>query len=145
MKVKIDIRGRINQWDTKSILGFASDEEPNFHHVVVLESKYKKQLRKKFGNLPNFPDKLHCILICYAIEGHLNKISVMQICNDINKKKIMKYLKDYLGNSQTYNKITKSVKSVGNAKIHKLLIRVGKGRHKPDLKLTPSKIMKYLC
>lgn len=51
MKVKIDIRGRINQWETRSFLGFASDEDPNFHHIVEIESQYKKELRKKYGSV----------------------------------------------------------------------------------------------
>lgn len=145
MKVKVDIRGRINQWETKSILGFSSDEDKTFHHIVEIESKYKVQLKKKYGGIPDFPEKFHCCLIVYAIQGHLNKISFIQICNDMGKTKLMKYLKDYFKDSQTYDNIPKIVKSVGKkAHIHKLLVRVGKGKHKSDLKLTPSMITKYL-
>lgn len=144
MKVKIDIRGRINQWGTKSILGFSSDDL-NFHYVVEISSKYKKELRKKYGNRTDFVEKFHCILITYAIKNHLNKISFIQICNDIGKKKLLKYLKDYLGSSNVYDDIKKEVKSVGKkAAIHKLLVRVGKKKHTLDLKLTPHMIIKYL-
>lgn len=145
MKVKIDIRGRINQWETRSFLGFASDEDPNFHHIVEIESQYKKELRKKYGSVPDFTEKFHCILITYAIKSHLNKISFMQICNDIGKKKMLKYLKDYFKSSRIYDNVSKEVRSVGKkVAIHKLLVKIGEKKHASDLKLTPSMIMKYL-
>ncbi len=145
MEVKIDIRGRINQWGTKSILGFASEDRPDFHHVVEISSKCKKELRRKHGSTTDFVEKFHCILITYAIKNYLNKISFMQICNDTGKKKLLKYLKDYLGSSRVYDNIKKEVRSVGKkAAIHKLLVRVGKKKHTSDLKLTPNMILKYL-
>lgn len=138
---QIDISGRINEWNKHSYLAFSTDKK---QHIVFIDVKTKDAIQRKYGNITDFVQKFHSLIIYYCIRDSLDIFKKLQICSDCGKSKILKYLKDYFYNNQKYDKIKKYVKAVGKSSdVHKLLKKARKYNYY-DLKITYSMISRKI-
>lgn len=138
---KVDVSGRINQWDMHTFLGYATEGKK---YIVYIDLKTKLELRRKFGSLTDFVEKFHCIIIYYCIRYNLDNFNSLQICSDCGSAKTMKYLTDYFRDDVKFSRIKSYVRAVGKtARIHKLLSKA-RDNKEYDLKITKGMISKHI-
>lgn len=57
--------------------------------AVYFPSKTKKEVLKKYkGQVVRLIEKMHCILIYYAIKDHLDGVKEIIICQDVNYRRL---------------------------------------------------------
>lgn len=82
MIIQIDISGQIQQKNYDSALGFKRSDGKT--GSVFLRKQLKQKLTDKYkGQIINFVEKLHCIMIYYAIKDHLGGVKEIKICRDV--------------------------------------------------------------
>jgi hypothetical protein len=87
VKVHVDISGQIAQKNMDSSLGMKRDDGLEF--VVFLPVRIKKQYFQKYNTQILHPvEKLHCILIHYCIRDHLEGVTEIIVCPDINFRRL---------------------------------------------------------
>ena len=87
MIIHIDISGQVQQKNLDSSLGFKRSD--GLQGAVYLPSKTKKEIIRKYkGQVVRLIEKLHCILIYYAIKDHLNGVTEIIICKDVNYRRL---------------------------------------------------------
>lgn len=143
MKVHVDVSGRINQWNCDSFFAICSVDDKELAYAVMIDNKTKKKLRKRYGKITDFVEKMHCACLFHLMNPHLGKLSYAKICMDIDKKKLSKYLKDYLSSTEAYDNFKKDVEPVGKTSpAHKYLKKMDKKSVNHILKF--EEIMKFL-
>jgi hypothetical protein len=100
MIIQVDISGQIQQKNLDSSLGFKRSDGSS--GSVFLRKQLKQKLTNKYkGQVVNFVEKVHCIMIYYAIKDRLRDVKEIKICRDVNKRNIAyllpKLFKDYAG------------------------------------------------
>ena len=123
MIIQIDISGQIQQKYLDSSLGFKRSDGKE--GSTFLRKQIKQKLIQKYkGQITNLIEKIHCILIYYAIKDYLKNVKEIVICKDINKRKISYLLPKLFKNNKNFNNIKISFID-GNKKSN---------GHNPDLK-----------
>ena len=91
MRIEIDISGQVQQKNYDSALGFWRDN--GIEKAVHLNSKVKKEMVRKYkGQVTNLIEKIHCILIYYCVKDHLDNVSEIKICKDVNVRRLKNLL-----------------------------------------------------
>ena len=125
MKIYIDISGQIQQINLDSSLGFMRSD--GFTNAVFLSSSIKKDIFKKYkGQVTNIIEKLHCIMIYFCIKDHLNGVKEIEICRDVNFRRIKNLLpllfkeQNYLKDISLDQRDSNSAQSLG----HRVALKV---------------------
>lgn len=124
MIIQIDISGQIQQKNYDSALGFKRSDGKS--GSVFLRKQLKQKLTNKYkGQVINFVEKVHCIMIYYAIKNQLDGVKEIKICKDVNKRNLAYLLP----------KLFKDDKEFSNIKISFVGGKNGKSNgHNPALK-----------
>lgn len=144
-KIEIDISGQIQQINHDSAIGFRRDN--GVESSVYLRSKTKKEIIKKYkGQVTNLIEKLHCILIYYCIKEHLNELSEIRICKDVNFRRVRNFLPllfkecDYLRDIKIKQRKGDEPKSKG----HRVALKTYRRKKFADLIITKEMIENVL-
>ena len=90
-KIEVDISGQIQQINYDSALGFKRWD--NLQGRVFLKSDTKKAILKKYkGQVTNLIEKVHCIMIYYAIKDFVRDINEIVICKDVDFRRVSNFL-----------------------------------------------------
>lgn len=143
MHVKIDISENVRFVEKDSVLGVATDDQ-SYKKNVCLYPRVKKRIHQ----YPSKVDKVHSILIYYLIKDELHLYSSIQICNDINKNKLINNLRKLFKDNPHWSKLEKSrcisVLSVKKAYVHQYVNRVRKGKEDKGTELNLDIMKNYL-
>lgn len=115
MIIQIDISGQIQQKNYDSALGFKRSDGKS--GSVFLRKQLKQKLTHKYkGQVINFVEKLHCIMIYYAIKNHLAGVKDIKICRDVNKRNVAYLLPKLFKDYEEFSKIKLSFLGGKNGK-----------------------------
>lgn len=142
MKIQVDISGQIQQLNYNSALGFKRSD--GLQGAAFLRWQTKKEIIKKYkGQVVRLIEKLHCILIYYAIQGHLQGVKEIRICQDVNYRKLKELIPLLFKESILGIKIerrTEDARSNG----HRPALRAFRKRARADILVTKEMIEKLL-
>jgi len=115
MIIQIDISGQIQQKNYDSSLGFKRSDGKS--GSVFLRRQLKQKISDKYkGQVINLVEKLHCIMIYYAIKDYLTGVKEIKICRDVNKRNIAYLLPKLFKDNKKFSSIKISFISGKNGK-----------------------------
>lgn len=110
MIIEIDISGQIQQKNYDSALGFRRSD--GLTGSIFLRKSLKKNINRKYkGQIIGLIEKLHCILIYYCIKNHLENVTEISICRDVNTRLISSLLPKLFSDNEKFSKI--KIKFIG--------------------------------
>ena len=141
MKMYIDLSGQIQQINLDSSLGFW--REDGLNKAVFLKKSTKKEIIKKYkGQVTNLIEKLHCIMIYFCILDYLKDVNELEICKDVNFRRIKNLLpllfkeRDFLHNIKISQRKSNTKKSFG----HRIALKIFRKKKYADKKITKEMI-----
>lgn len=115
MKIGIDISGQIQQRSYDSSLGFKRSD--GLKGSIFLRKQLKKTIIQKYkGQITNLIEKLHCILIYYAIKDNLKGVKEIKICKDISLRRIKNLLPKLFKENKLFPNIKITFRNKTNGK-----------------------------
>lgn len=145
MKIEIDISGQIQQLNYDSALGFWRDN--GIEKDVHLKSEIKKEVIRKYkGQVTNLIEKLHCILIYYCVKDYLDNVNGINICRDVNVRRLKNLLPLLFKNHNYLEGIKVEIRkhSEQESKAHRIALKTFRRRKFASLLITKEMIENVL-
>lgn len=143
MKIHVDVSGQITQKNLHSVIGM--QREDGLKYSVFLRNFDKKAIIKKYkGQITRLIEKLHCILIYYCIRDHLNGVSKLIICRDVNFRILKNLLPLIFKNNLKNIKILQRESNSAKSKAHYTALKTFRHRKYADFLISKEMIEQQL-
>jgi hypothetical protein len=144
IRIHIDISGQITQKNYDSAIGIL--REDGFEYSVFLRAKDKKDIIRKYkGQVTRLVEKLHCIMIYYALKENLKDANELIICRDINFRKLKSLLHLLFKNNELKHISVTQRDSEGEQSLaHYVALKAFRDRKRSNLLVTKDMIEELL-